>query len=109
MEYTSQDGHTPLRGSEHIGRHWRKVAGLIGAKWRVEHAIACDDEVAIEWSMEWTAPHDGERYIVHGAEFYAFRGELISEIRGYYSHGEARDTGLVGFPYAERGYTTIAR
>ena len=63
--------------------------------------------------MQWTSRDDGERYIVHGAEWYAFRDGLISEIRAYYDHAWPRprneDTGLFDFPYAERGYTVVER
>jgi ketosteroid isomerase-like protein len=94
----------PVRGDQHLGRYWRKVVALISAEWRVEHGIACDDEAVIEWSMRWTSPNDGKEYIWHGAEWYAFRDGLISEIRAYYDPGRDKDTGLVDFPYAERGY-----
>jgi SnoaL-like domain len=102
-------GTKPVHGSEHLGRYWHKVVRLISAEWRVEHAIACDDEAAIEWSMRWTSGKDGERYIWHGAEWYAFRDGLICEIRAYYNHGPDEDTGLVGFPYADRRYTVVER
>jgi ketosteroid isomerase-like protein len=98
-------GIEPVRGAEHLGRYWRKVQRVIPTEWRVEHAIACDDEAVIEYSQLWTSPEDGKRYLWHGAEWYAFRAGLICEIRAYYDFGRDRDTGLVGFPYAERGYT----
>lgn len=100
---------TPLVGAEYVVRYWAKVVRLFGTHWVVEHGIATDDEAVIEWSMEWTSPEDHQRYIVHGAEWYEFRGDKICEIRGYYHHGESRDTGLTGFPYADRGYRTLAR
>lgn len=99
----------PVRGSADLGRVWHEFVQLISAEWRVEHAIACDDEAVIEWSMQWTSRDDGERYIVHGAEWYAFRDDLISEIRAYYDWGRNQDTGLVDFPYAERGYAVVER
>lgn len=99
----------PVRGNGDLGRFWQEVVQLISAKWRVEHAIACEDEAVIEWSMQWASRDDGERYIAHGAEWYAFRDGLISEIRAYYDFGRNEDTGLVDFPYAERGYTVVER
>src|SRR4051795_3440923 len=91
------------------GRYWRKVVGVISAEWGVEHAVASDDEAAIEFSQQWTSPEDGKRYTWHGAEWYRFSDGLISEIRAYYDLGRDRDTGLVDFPYAERGYTVGER
>ena len=99
----------PVHGNEDLGRFWHQAVQLISAEWRVEHAIACDDEAVIEWSMQWNSRGDGERYIVHGAEWYAFRDGLISEIRAYHDYGRNEDTGLVDFPYAERGYTVVER
>lgn len=99
----------PVRGNGDLGRVWGEFVQLVSAEWRVERAIACDDAAAIEWSMQWTSRDDGERYIVHGAEWYAFRDGLISEIRAYYDFGRNQDTGLVDFPYAERGYTVVER
>jgi ketosteroid isomerase-like protein len=109
QSYGTEPADKPLLGAEHIARHWAKVHSLIGARWRVEHAVVSDDQAAAEWSMEWTSPDDGQPYVVHGAEFYHFRGDRIAEIRSYYHYGPAADTGLTGFPYAERGYTTIDR
>jgi ketosteroid isomerase-like protein len=104
-----QPGHGPVHGAERLGRFWRALVQEIGAAWDVEHAIACDDEAVIEWSMAWTSRRDGQRYIVHGAEWYVFRGELIAEIRAYYRQSAPEDTGLDGFPYADRGYTVVHR
>jgi SnoaL-like domain len=109
VHYCLAPGTKPVQGNEHLGRYWRKIVQLVAAEWRVEHAMACDDEAVIEWSMQWTSGDDRQRYIIHGAEWYVFLGELISEIRAYYRQGVSEDTALVGFPYAERGYTTIRR
>jgi ketosteroid isomerase-like protein len=107
IHYFLEPGVKPVDGNEHLERYWRKVVQLVAAEWRVEHAIACDDEAAIEWSMQWTSPDDGERYIAHGSEWYAFRDGLICEIRAYHDHFRNEDTGLVDFPYAKRGYTVV--
>jgi ketosteroid isomerase-like protein len=103
-EYMLEPKDKPLFGPDHVASYWAKVVKLFKTHWVVEHGIATDDEAVVEWSMEWTSPEDGNRYIVHGAEWYVFRGDKISEIRGYYHHGERRNTGLTDFPYAERGY-----
>jgi ketosteroid isomerase-like protein len=109
VHYFLAPGTKPVRGNEHLGRYWRKVVRLIAAEWRVEHAIACDDEAAIEWSMRWTSHEDGKRYIWHGAEWYAFRDGLICEIRAYWDPSRDRDSGLIDFPYAERGHSVVER
>jgi ketosteroid isomerase-like protein len=109
VHYFLVPGIKPVRGNEQLGTFWRDAVRLLSAEFRVEHAIACDDEAVIEWSMQWTSRDDGEGYVAHGAEWYAFRDGLISEIRAYYDHGRNEDTGLVDFPYAERGYTVIGR
>jgi ketosteroid isomerase-like protein len=108
VHYFLPPGMKPVYGNEHLGRYWRKVVELIGAEWWVEHAIASEDEAVIEWSMQWTSPEDRQRHVWHGAEWYDFRDGLICEIRAYYDYRNNEDTGLVGFPYAERGYTVIA-
>ncbi|HET9718871.1 MAG TPA: nuclear transport factor 2 family protein, partial [Solirubrobacteraceae bacterium] len=107
--YMLQPGHGPVYGAESLGRFWQGLVSEMGAEWQVEHAIASDDEAVIEWSMAWNSRRDGERYIVHGAEWYRFDGELISEIRAYYRQEGPADTGLQGFPYGGRGYTIIDR
>jgi ketosteroid isomerase-like protein len=121
VHYFVVPGTKPVHGNEDLGRFWHEVVELIAAEWRVEHAIACDDEAVIEWSMQWTSRDDRERYIAHGAEWYAFRDGLICEIRAYYEQDPPRpgpleqqqfrneDTGLVDFPYAARGYTVVER
>jgi ketosteroid isomerase-like protein len=109
VHYFLVPGTQPVHGNEDLGRFWHEAVQLISAEWRVEHAIACDDEAVIEWSMQWTSRDDGGRYIAHGAEWYVFRNGLICEIRAYYDYGRNEDTGLVDFPYAERGYTVVER
>lgn len=104
VQYMLPAGSAAVRGAEHLARYWQKVVSVIAAEWHVEHGVACDDEAVIEFAMPWTSRTDGHRYLVHGAEWYAFRDGKIAEIRGYYAHGEPEDTGLVEFPYAERGY-----
>jgi hypothetical protein len=62
-------GMKPVQGNEQLGTYWREAVRLMSAEWRVEHAIAWEDEAVIEWSMQWTSRDDGERYIVHGTEW----------------------------------------
>ncbi len=98
-------GTTPVHGAEHLGRYWRKVHGMIGARWVVDHAITDGDETVIEWSMFWVPQGHGREVVTRGAEWFEFRGGLIAEIRSYYRQ-EPADSELDGFPYAERGYAT---
>ncbi len=107
MHYFLPPGTKPVQGNEHLGRYWSKIVELIAAEWRVEHAMASEDEAVIEWSMQWTSPEDAQHHIWHGAEWYVLRDGLISEIRAYYDQRNNEDMGLVGFPYAERGYSVI--
>jgi ketosteroid isomerase-like protein len=107
VHYFLGSGVKPIRGSEHLGRYWRKVVRVTSSHWRVEHAIACADEAVIEFSQEWSSPEDAQRRIWHGAEWYSFRDGLIREIRAYWDLDPNSSTGLVEFPYAERGYTVV--
>ena len=72
----------------------------------VDHVLAPDegDEAVIEWTLFWTPPETGVRVATRGAEWYVFDGGLIKEIRAYYRQEHA-DSGLEGFPYAERGFS----
>ncbi|MDN5929600.1 MAG: nuclear transport factor 2 family protein [Pseudonocardia sp.] len=104
-------GSAPVRGAEHLARYWRKVAGLIGARWVVDHALVGEAEAVIEWTMFWLPQtHDNqgatERVATRGAEWFTFAAdERIAEIRSYYQQREVT-TQLDGFPYADRGYST---
>ena len=57
-----------------------------------------------EWSCIWTPKLTDRRIMMRGSEWYAIRDGLIAEIRAYFLHDTTADTGLTGFPYAERGY-----
>ena len=49
-------GSAPVRGGEHLARYWRKVAGMIEARWVVDHGLVGSDqpvEAVIEWTMFW--------------------------------------------------------
>ena len=104
VHYFSKPGVEPVAGGDHLGRYWRKVQALIGAEWHVDRGIEQGDEAVIEWTMFWTDPQTGARGAVRGAEWYLFREGRIVEIRAYYDQEPGRATGLVGFPYSERGY-----
>lgn len=99
-------GSTPVAGAEHLARYWRKVAGMISARWIVESIIARGDEAVIEWSMYWNARPDAPRIVTRGTEWYVFEGDRISEIRSYHKQPE-QSSELDGFEYADRGYSTL--
>ncbi|MHA6783942.1 nuclear transport factor 2 family protein [Pseudonocardia saturnea] len=104
-------GSAPVRGAEHLARYWRKVAGLIEARWVVDHALVGEAEAVIEWTMFWRPQnHDDEgvadRVATRGAEWFTFAADgRIAEIRSYYQQ-RPETTQLDGFPYADRGYST---
>ncbi len=76
--------HPPVRGGSEIGAFWAGVHERWGgASWSVDRAVVDGDEAAIEWSMRGT--HDGEPFVVRGSEHYRFTGDLIAEIRQYWS------------------------
>jgi SnoaL-like domain len=98
-------GSVPVHGAEHLARYWRKVAGMIGARWVVDHGIESADEAVIEWTMFWLPPGSGDRIATRGAEWFTFSAAgLITEIRSYYQQRE-HGTELDGFPYPDRGYS----
>jgi ketosteroid isomerase-like protein len=98
-------GSAPVRGGEHLARYWRKVAGLIDARWLVDHCLEGDAEAVIEWTMSWRPGGTGERVATRGAEWFTFAPDgRITEIRSYYQQ-RSETTELDGFPYAERGYS----
>jgi hypothetical protein len=72
--------------------------------WSVDHAIAQGDEAVIEWSCIWTPRGTQSRIVLRGTDWYVLRGGRIAEIRAYFIQNNAGDTGLVAFPYGERGY-----
>lgn len=98
-------GSVPVRGGEHLGRYWRKVQGMLDARWTVDHALGSGDEAVIEWTMTWRPPGTDDRVATRGAEWFVFAADgRIAEIRSYYQQ-RPETTGLDGFPYAERGYS----
>jgi ketosteroid isomerase-like protein len=99
-------GSAPVRGGEHLARYWRKVAGMIEARWVVDHALTGDGETVIEWTMYWRPPGGADRVATRGAEWFVFAPDgRIAEIRSYYQQ-KPGTTELDGFPYSQRGYST---
>jgi ketosteroid isomerase-like protein len=99
-------GSAPVRGAEHLARYWRKVAAMIEARWVVDHCLAGEREAVIEWTMFWKPTGAAQRVATRGAEWFTFAEDgRIAEIRSYYQQRQ-ETTGLDGFPYAARGYST---
>jgi len=96
----------PIRGAEHLARHWRKFKQALNPVWAIDRIVAQEHEVVSEWSCIWTPRNTSHRIMMRGSEWYVLRDERISEIRAYLTHDDSSDTELSGFPYAERGYLT---
>jgi ketosteroid isomerase-like protein len=98
-------GSAPVRGAEHLARYWRKVAGMIDARWVVDHALVGAGEAVIEWTMFWRPDGVTGRVATRGAEWFTFAADgRIREIRSYYQQ-RPETTELDGFPYLDRGYS----
>ena len=95
----------PQLGGRAIAEQAALAVEHLRARWTLEHAVEGDDEVAIEWTMEFDHPRDGRRLLDRGAEFLAFREGLICEVRAYYNE---RGGDLAGFDHAARGHTVLA-
>jgi ketosteroid isomerase-like protein len=96
--------HGPIRGAEHLARHWRKFKQVLDPVWNIDRIVAQDDLVVTEWSCIWTPKLTDRRIMMRGSEWYVMRDSLIAEIRAYFLHDTTADTELTGFPYPERGY-----
>ena len=98
----------PHRGAKEIGDNAAWAVREVEGQWHLEHLVEGDDEVAIEWSMTWRDPKSGEERINRGAELFAFRDGLISEVRAYH-HGDRKNPegNLLGFDHAGRGHTML--
>jgi len=108
--FTDDAVHWYTRREPHVGaRAIAENAALgvehLNAHWNIEHAVEGEDEVAIEWTMAFDHPRDGRRLLDRGAEFLAFEGDLIREVRAYYNE---RGGDLMGFDHAARGHTTLS-
>lgn len=91
--------HAPVIGAEAIGTFWERIRGQWqGAVWGVDRVVSDGDSAAIEWHMRGEGEHGA--FVFRGSEHYAFDGDLISEIRQYWTFDRASsDTGLQGYPY----------
>ncbi|HXW42106.1 MAG TPA: nuclear transport factor 2 family protein [Xanthobacteraceae bacterium] len=98
----------PIRGAEHLARHWRKFKLALDPVWSIDRIVACGDEVVSEWSCIWTPNGTQKRLMLRGSEWYVMRDGKIAEVRAYFMHDEDGNTELAGFPYAERGYLAFA-
>jgi ketosteroid isomerase-like protein len=112
--FTDDAVHFYTRREPHVGaRAIADKAALavehIEGHWTLEHAVEGPDEVAIEWTMTFRHPRTGKPCLDRGAEFLAFRDDLICEVRAYYHGGVPgnRSGDLAGFDHAARGHTTL--
>jgi ketosteroid isomerase-like protein len=97
----------PITGAEHLARYWRKYKLALDPVWSIDHIVAQGDEVVSEWSCIWTPPGTQKRLMLRGSEWYVMRDGKIAEVRAYFMHDDAGDTGLTGFPYGDRAYLTV--
>jgi ketosteroid isomerase-like protein len=98
--------HRPVRGAEALADFWQRFnSGDRRTVWTADHGLASGDEAVIEWTMVTTYLDGRPREVLRGAEWVRFREDKIAEIRAYYLWTpEQRESELIGFPYAERGY-----
>lgn len=91
----------PVRGAEAIGRFWVAVRERWGgARWELDTVLAYGDDAACEWTMHGTTPADGRPFVFRGSDHYGFEGELIAEVRQYWTFDpDHPNPGLDGFPY----------
>jgi len=98
------NGSTAVHGADHLARYWRKVTGMLQARWVVDSICATPEQAVIEWSMWWLPDGATERVVTRGAEWFTGEEGLIREIRSYYQM-RRQTTELDGFPYGGRGYS----
>ena len=101
-------GSTCVAGAEHLARYWRKVTGMLSARWVVDSMLCSGEQAVIEWTMFWSPSPSASRVATRGAEWFTREDGRIREIRSYY---QLRDvtTELDGFPYDSRGYSVVGR
>lgn len=90
----------PIRGAQHLARHWCKFKRLLDPQWGIDRIIAQGDDVVSEWRCQWQPQGRTQRVMMRGSEWYTMRAGLILEIRAYFLHDEEADTQLTGYPYA---------
>jgi ketosteroid isomerase-like protein len=95
----------PVVGADAAGRFWVAVRERWGgARWQVDRVVAEGDHAACEWTMTGRAAADGRSFAFRGSDHYHFTGDLIAEVRQYWTFDPDRlDTGLVGFAYPSGG------
>ena len=99
----------PHEGARAIGEVAALGVSTIDAQWYVENLIEGNDEVAIEWTMTWRDPQNGEKRLDRGTEWFRFRDDKIAEVRAYHHGGKKNPQGdLLGFDHAGRGYRMLA-
>jgi ketosteroid isomerase-like protein len=98
----------PHEGGRTIAEHTAWAVANIDGRWHLENGLDDGEQAAIEWTMTWRDPKSGERRLDRGAELFAFRDGLISEVRAYH-HGSPKNPQgeLLGFDHAARGHTTL--
>ena len=91
--------HAPVVGAAAIGAFWERIRGQWnGAVWGVDRVVSDGETAAIEWHMKGEVAQGP--FVFRGSEHYAFDGDLIAEIRQYWTFDRgATDTGLQGYPY----------
>jgi ketosteroid isomerase-like protein len=104
VHYFLSELHPAIRGADHLARYWRKFRQIYNPTWRVDHTLACGNEVVSEWSCAYTPKNSAKRMMFRGTEWYVISEDLIHEVRAYYQYQEDRDCELISFPYRERGY-----
>jgi ketosteroid isomerase-like protein len=100
--YTRREPH---RGRE-IADHAALAVQHLNAIWRLENVVGDDEQVVIEWTMEFDHPQDPSRRMLdRGTEWFHFDADgLICEVRAYY---DGRGGDLQGFDHAGRGHTVL--
>jgi len=91
--------HPPVRGRSAIGAFWTGVRDRwAGAAWIVDSGIEEGDLTAVEWTM--SGYSERGPFAFRGSEHYRFEGDLIAEIRQYWTF-DAEEPGseLLGYPY----------
>jgi ketosteroid isomerase-like protein len=104
VHYFLPEIHRPIRGGEQLARYWCKFHIVFKPVWRIDHALANGDEVAVEWSCAYLPRGKQNRMMFRGTEWHLLKSGRIAEIRAYYQYEESRDCELTGFPYQQRGY-----
>jgi hypothetical protein len=99
----------PIRGAERLAGYWRKYKQPLNPIWSIDHIIARDDEVVIEWSCLLTPPGVQTRLMNRGTEWYIMRDGRIAEVRAYFIADPNSSVELNTFPYAGRGYLMTDR